>query len=89
MPTAVFQCITLGELVYLALCVRNVRMCLVSKPHQASDQPGKKASLFETFRERVCPTRTNAHITINRKRRKNISNPRNTSLYFRVDSTTV
>ena len=55
--------------------VRNVRTCLVSKPHQAFDQLAKKASLIETFLERVCPGRTNAYITINRKPRKNISNP--------------
>ena len=41
---------------------------------QASDQLAKKASLFETLLERVCPTRTNAYITINRKPRKNILN---------------
>ena len=76
-PTAVFQCTFLGEFVFLttALTAFNVRRCLVSKPHQASDQLAKKASLFEIFLERVGPTRTNASITIHRKPSKNISNP--------------
>ena len=56
-------------------CVRNVRMCLVSKPHQESDQYAKNLSLFETFLERVSPTRSNAYTTNHRKPRKNTSNP--------------
>ena len=76
-PTVVFQCISLGELVYLATALTafamSGRVWLAS--HIKRPTVRGKASLFETFLERVCPARTNAYTTINRKPRKNISYP--------------